>query len=73
MGPRPFKVRTAPRPKNRNEEPTPPTADCPAERAVGVAAKAPMAKPQAAPTAVPRKNLVVPSPKKTLPDYAAPV
>ena len=62
-------ARTVLRPRNRNEEPTPPTADCPAERAVGVAAKAPTAKPQAAPTAVPKKNFVVPSPKKILPDY----
>ena len=62
-------ARTVLRPRKRNEEPTPPTAIWPAERAAGVEAKAPTAKPQAAPTAVPKKNFVVPSPKKTLPAY----
>ena len=41
--------------------PRPPTAEWPAERAVGVAAKAPTANPPTAPTAAPRKNLVLPS------------
>src|SRR4028118_1866723 len=51
----------APRPRKRKEVPIPPTAVWPAERAVAVEAKAPTANPPTAPTAAPRKNLVVPS------------
>src|SRR5918998_3908445 len=57
-------ARVAPRPTKRNDEPTPPTAVCPTERAAGVAAKVPTAKPPTAPMAAPRKNLVVPSPNE---------
>src|SRR5918912_540572 len=59
-------ARTTLLPRKRIETSRPPRTDWPAERAVGVAAKAPTAKPPAAPTAAPIRNLVVPSPNRKL-------
>ena len=63
MEPRPSTALTTVVPRKRAERPRPPKADWRAERAVGVVAKAPAAKPPSAPTVAPSTNLVVPSPK----------
>ena len=63
MEPRPSTALTTVLPRKRAERSMPPNADSRAERAVGVVAKAPTAKPPSAPTVAPSTNLVVPSPK----------
>src|SRR3712207_4533616 len=57
---------TAVLPRKWIETSRPPRADWPAERAAGVAAKVPTAKPPTAPTAAPMRNFVVPSPNRKL-------
>src|SRR5215208_6070640 len=66
MEPRPSMARTTVLPRKRAERSSPPNADSRAERAVGVVAKAPTAKPPSAPTVAPSTNLVVPSPKTSV-------
>src|SRR5215218_7540927 len=63
MEPRPSTAWTTVLPRKRAEKSRPPKADSRAERAVGVVAKAPTAKPPTAPTVAPSTNLLVPSPK----------
>src|SRR5215211_5737823 len=63
MEPRPSTALTTVLPRKRTETSRPPKADSRAERAVGVVAKAPTAKPPTAPTVAPSTNLVVPWPK----------
>src|SRR5918997_3447861 len=57
-------ARTRVLPRKWIETSRPPRADWLAERAAGVAAKVPTAKPPTAPTAAPIRNLVVPSPNR---------
>src|SRR5918993_4423901 len=66
MEPRPSTARTTVLPRKRAEMSRPPNADSRAERAVGVVAKAPTAKPPTAPTVAPSMNLVVPWPKTAI-------
>jgi hypothetical protein len=66
MEPRPSTALTTALPRKRAETSRPPYADSRAERAVGVVAKAPTAKPPNAPTVAPSTNLVVPSPKTSV-------
>src|SRR5215210_2285978 len=54
-------------PRKRAETLNPPSTDWRADRAVVVVAKAPTAKPPAAPTVAPSTNLVVPWPKSVRP------
>ena len=63
MDPRPSTAWITVLPRKRAERSMPPKADSRAERAVGVVAKAPTAKPPSAPTVAPSTNLLVPSPK----------
>src|SRR5215218_2441091 len=63
MDPRPSTAWITVLPRKRAERSMPPKADSRAERAVGVVAKAPTAKPPTAPTVAPSTNLLVPSPK----------
>lgn len=64
-------VRIVAFPMNRAEFPRAMTTALPAERAVGVAATEPRAKPPTAPTAVPIKNFVDPSPNENPPRIAS--
>ena len=66
MEPRPSTALMTVLPRKRAETSRPPYADSRAERAVGVVAKAPTAKPPNAPTVAPSTNLVVPSPKTSV-------
>src|SRR5919107_6089072 len=65
--PRPSTARITVLPKKRTETSSPPSAFWRADRAVVVVAKAPTAKPPAAPTVAPSTNLVVPWPKSVRP------
>src|SRR5215212_3255217 len=66
MEPRPSTALMTVLPRKRAETSRPPYADSRAERAVGVVAKAPTAKPPNAPTVAPSTNLMVPSPKTSV-------
>src|ERR671921_1154760 len=65
--PRPSTACTTFLPRKRAETSNPPSTDWRADRAVVVVAKAPTAKPPAAPTVAPSTNLVVPWPKSVRP------
>src|SRR5215210_8587448 len=66
MEPMPSTALSTVLPRKRAETSRPPNADSRAERAVGVVAKVPTAKPPTAPTVAPSTNLVFPWPKTAI-------